>query len=138
MKLHGFSRSLAILFLAGLLLAGCKSSNAGGSASGSGIGNKTSLLIGFPVSLTGANADSGKLMRDAYQFWADTVNAKGGLKVGDKSLKIQLKYYDDESNANTSATIAQKLISEDKVDFLLGPYASANNLTVQTVAEKNH
>jgi branched-chain amino acid transport system substrate-binding protein len=66
------------------------------------------------------------------------VNAKGGLKVGDKSLKIQLKYYDDESNANTSATIAQKLISEDKVDFLLGPYASANNLTVQTVAEKNH
>jgi branched-chain amino acid transport system substrate-binding protein len=130
--------AVIVTVLVCLAMASCKSSSSGSTSSGAGVGNKTSLTIGFPVSLTGANADSGKLMRDAYQFWADTVNAKGGLKVGNQSLKINLKYYDDESNANTSATIMQKLISEDKVDFLLGPYASANNLTASTVAEKNH
>jgi branched-chain amino acid transport system substrate-binding protein len=135
MKRH-LSRHLVVVLLAMLFLAGCKSSNPG-TGGGSGVGSKTSLLIGFSVSLTGPNADTGKLTKDAYQFWADTVNAKGGLKVGGKSLKIQLKYYDDESNANTTATNTQKLISEDKIDFLLGPYASANNLTAETVAEKN-
>jgi branched-chain amino acid transport system substrate-binding protein len=137
MKAHRFAAVVVGMLLC-LALASCKSAGGGSSSSGAGVGNKTSLLIGYSVSLTGANADSGKLMRDGYQFWADTVNAKGGLKVGNKSLKIQLKYYDDESNANTSATNSQKLISEDHVDFLLGPYASANNLTVSTVAEKNH
>src|SRR6202035_4204993 len=65
-------------------------------------------------------------------------NAKGGLKVGSQTLKVQLKYYDDESNANTAANNVQKLITDDKVDFILGPYGSANNLTAVVVTEKNH
>lgn len=101
------------------------------------VGNKSTIVIGYSDSVTGASANEGSLMRDGYQFWADTVTSKGGIKVGDKSLKVQLKYYDDESNPNNAANITQKLISEDKVDFILGPYGSPNNLSAETAAEKN-
>jgi len=121
------------LAMAPVLLAGCKSAS---SASGS-IGNKTNLTFGFSYPATGSLANEGKLMKDGYQFWADTLNAKGGLKVGGKTLKVALKSYDDESNANNAANNTQKLITDDKVDFVLGPYGSASNLSAQTVAEKN-
>ena len=131
-------RYLILLALLVALASACKSSSTSNSGSGgSGVGAKSSLLFGFSTSITGSLANEGKLTRDGYQMWADTVNSKGGLKVGGKSLKVQLKYYDDESNASTAATKVQKLITQDKADFLLGPYGSANNLTAVTAAEKN-
>ena len=54
-----------------------------------------------------------------------------------QTLQDRDKYYDDTSNAQKSATLAQKLIKEDKVNFLLGPYGTSANLQVSTVAEKN-
>src|SRR5262249_17802733 len=56
---------------------------------------------------------------------------------GGKRYKIETKYYDDESSAQKSATLAEKLIKEDKVNFLLGPYGTSSTLQVSTVAEKN-
>ena len=46
------------------------------------------------------------------------------------------KYYDDESNAQKTATLADKLIKEDKVNLLLGPYGTSGTLQMSTVAEK--
>ncbi len=141
MRTLRFSASIVALLIAALLVGSCKASStpaAPSSSSGSsGIG-KTTLTIGFSTSLTGSNADLGKYLRDGYQFWADTVNAKGGLKINGQPVKVQLKYYDDESNANTAANNVQKLISQDHVDFILGPYGSPANLTAVVVAEKNH
>jgi branched-chain amino acid transport system substrate-binding protein len=134
-----FGASVVALLVAAILLGSCKASSTGpapSSSSGGGIG-KSTLTFGFSTSLTGANADTGKYMRDGYQFWADTVNNHGGLKVNGQSVKVQLKYYDDESNANTAASNVQKLISEDHVDFILGPYGSPANLTAVVVTEKN-
>jgi branched-chain amino acid transport system substrate-binding protein len=122
MRTLRLSASVVALLLAALLLGSCKASS----------------TFGFSTSLTGANADLGKYMRDGYQFWAETVNQKGGLKVNGQSVKVALKYYDDESNANTAASNVQKLISQDHVDFILGPYGSPTNLTAVVVTEKNH
>jgi branched-chain amino acid transport system substrate-binding protein len=95
------------------------------------------LLFGAPISLTGSTAKEGGLTRDGYDLWRDTYNKAGGISVGGKHYKIETKYYDDASNAQQSATLADKLINEDKVNFLLGPYGTAPTLQVSTVAEKN-
>ncbi len=95
------------------------------------------LLFGAPISLTGSTAKEGALTRDGYDLWRDTYNNAGGINVGGKHYKIETKYYDDASNAQQSATLAEKLIKEDKVNFLLGPYGTSPTLQVSTVAEKN-
>jgi branched-chain amino acid transport system substrate-binding protein len=95
------------------------------------------LVFGAPISLTGSTAKEGGLTRDGYDLWRDTYNKAGGINVGGKHYKIETKYYDDASNAQQSATLAEKLIKEDKVNFLLGPYGTSSTLQVSTVAEKN-
>ena len=95
------------------------------------------LLFGAPISLTGSTAKEGGLTRDGYDLWRDTYNKAGGINVGGKHYKIETKYYDDASNAQQAATLAEKLIKEDKVNFLLGPYGTSSTLQVSTVAEKN-
>src|SRR5438105_186936 len=95
------------------------------------------LVFGAPISLTGSTAKEGALQRDGYDLWRDTYNKAGGINVGGKHYKIETKYYDDTSNAQQSATLAEKLIKEDKVNFLLGPYGTSPTLQVSTVAEKN-
>jgi branched-chain amino acid transport system substrate-binding protein len=95
------------------------------------------LVFGAPISLTGSTAKEGALQRDGYDLWRDTYNKSGGINVNGKHYKIETKYYDDASNAQQSATLADKLINEDKVNFLLGPYGTSSTLQVSTVAEKN-
>jgi branched-chain amino acid transport system substrate-binding protein len=95
------------------------------------------LVFGAPISLTGSTAKEGGLTRDGYDLWRDTYNKAGGINVAGKHYKIETKYYDDASNAQQSATLAEKLIKEDKVNFLLGPYGTSPTLQVSTVAEKN-
>jgi branched-chain amino acid transport system substrate-binding protein len=95
------------------------------------------IVFGAPISLTGSTAKEGTLTRDGYDLWRDTYNKAGGINVGGKHYRIETKYYDDASNAQQSATLADKLIKEDKVNFLLGPYGTSPTLQVSTVAEKN-
>src|SRR4051794_19971473 len=86
---------------------------AGGTFSGTFDGT---LLFGAPISLTGSTAKEGSLTRDGYDLWRDTYNKSGGINVGGKHYKIETKYYDDASSAQQSATLADKLINEDKVN----------------------
>src|SRR5258708_21498204 len=95
------------------------------------------LVFGAPISLPGSTAKEGALQRDGYDLWRDTYNKAGGINVGGKHYKSETKYYDDTSNAQQSPTLAEKLIKEDKVNFLLGPYGTSSTLQVSTVAEKN-
>jgi branched-chain amino acid transport system substrate-binding protein len=106
------------------------------SATSSGSFDGT-IVFGAPISLTGSTAKEGTLTRDGYDLWRDTYNKAGGINVGGKRYRIETKYYDDASNAQQSATLADKLIKEDKVNFLLGPYGTSPTLQVSTVAEKN-
>jgi branched-chain amino acid transport system substrate-binding protein len=101
------------------------------------VGFAGTLLFGAPISLTGATAKEGGLTRDGYELWKETTNANGGITVAGKHYLVATKYYDDGSNAQMSATLADTLIKQDNVNFLLGPYGTSSTLQVSTVAEKN-
>lgn len=108
-----------------------------GPTGAASVGFAGTILFGAPISLTGSTAKEGGLTRDGYELWKETTNANGGINVGGKRYMVATKYYDDESNAQKSATLADKLIKEDKVNFLLGPYGTSATLQVSTVAEKS-
>jgi len=94
------------------------------------------IVFGSPISLTGNLTKEGHLTQEGYDFWKNYVNAHGGLKVGNKSYKVEIKYYDDESKNDTSAQLAERLIDQDHVNFLLGPYGSGTSFTVAAIAER--
>jgi len=136
----GWVAALVAATVIGACGGGAGAPGAAGSASPSAAGSVAfsgTILFGAPISLTGSTAKEGGLTRDGYDLWKETTNANGGITVGGKHYVVDTKYYDDESNAQKAATLADKLIKEDKVNFLLGPYGTASTLQVSTVAEKN-
>jgi branched-chain amino acid transport system substrate-binding protein len=94
------------------------------------------LKIGAPLAATGADAREGALTKQGYDLWAEAVNARGGITVGGTAYKVQILYYDDQSKPQTSAELADKLISQDHVNFLLGPYGSPATFADEAIAEK--
>ena len=102
----------------------------------SGSGSSTTVTFGAAVSLTGSLSQEGGLTKDGYTFYKDWVNAHGGLNVGGKTYQIDLKLYDDQSNPTQSAQLFQKLISEDKINHLLGPYGTDATLQSAVISEK--
>ena len=82
------------------------------------------IKIGYCLSLSGGLAANGQTARLAHQVWQERVNARGGLL----GREVELICVDDQSDAATVAGIYQKLLSEDKVDLLLGGYGN-NSIT---------
>jgi len=78
------------------------------------------IKIGFSMALSGGLAGGGKAALLAYQIWAEDVNARGGLL----GRKVELVYYDDQSNPSSVPSIYTKLLDIDKVDLLLSGYAT--------------
>jgi branched-chain amino acid transport system substrate-binding protein len=94
------------------------------------------VKIGASVSLTGAQSRFGNMVKNGYELWKDYANEKGGIEVGAKKFKIAITYYDDQSDPQVSAKLTEKLITEDKVQYLLGPYSSGITLATSAIAEK--
>ena len=92
--------------------------------------------IGYAVPLTGTFGRDGNLVKDAYTFWADLVNAKGGIEIKGKKYPIELSFIDDKSMAAENAKFTEKLITEDKVDLVLGGFGSDSVFAGSAVAEK--
>src|SRR6516225_596101 len=78
------------------------------------------IKVGFSMALTGSVAQNGKQLITALELWRDDINASGGLL----GRPVELVYYDDQSNPSNVPGIYTKLITVDKVDLLLGPYAT--------------
>ena len=78
------------------------------------------IRIGMTMALTGGVAPIGKQVLAALQIWRDDVNAKGGLL----GRPVELVFYDDQSNPANVPQLYTKLIEVDKVDLLIGPYAT--------------
>jgi branched-chain amino acid transport system substrate-binding protein len=119
-----------------LLVAGCGSSdNGGGGGSGGGESSDNSkpLTIGLSLPLTGDLSQPGKEASRGYKIWQDTINKNGGLL----GRQVQLKMVDDASDQKTIVTDYQRLISQEKVDLLLGTFSSLLNIPASAVAEKN-
>jgi branched-chain amino acid transport system substrate-binding protein len=79
------------------------------------------IKIGFSMAMTGGLAANGKSALLAQKIWEEDVNAKGGLL----GRPVKLIYYDDQSNPATVPGIYTKLLDIDKVDLLIGPYATS-------------
>jgi branched-chain amino acid transport system substrate-binding protein len=92
------------------------------------------IRIGFSMAMTGGVAQNGKQLLIALQLWRDDVNAKGGLL----GRPVEFVYYDDQSNPNNVPAIYTKLIAIDKVDLLLGPYATNMAAAAMPVIVENN
>lgn len=94
------------------------------------------LKVGAAIALTGPVSREGRFVKDGYDFWMQTVNQRGGMEIGGKKYRVEIKYYDDESKAETAARLTEKLITDDKVSFILGPYSSAIFQATSTISER--
>jgi branched-chain amino acid transport system substrate-binding protein len=79
------------------------------------------IKIGFSMSLTGPLAANGKQALLGAKIWEEETNKKGGLN----GRQVKLVYYDDQSNPSTVPGIYTKLLDVDKVELVVGPYATA-------------
>jgi branched-chain amino acid transport system substrate-binding protein len=94
------------------------------------------IVLGAAIAQTGKYAREGKFYVDAYTLTVDAINKAGGVKVGGKPYKLSLKLYDDQSDPNLSVRLFTRLVTSDKVNFLLGPYSSGITIPASAVSEK--
>src|SRR2546426_3208495 len=90
-----FAAAAAVILVAGAV---------GWGMTGAALGDEL-LKIGAPVAATGPTAREGVLTKQGYDLWAETVNTRGGIRVGGKAYKVQIVYYDDQSKPQTSAEL---------------------------------
>jgi branched-chain amino acid transport system substrate-binding protein len=94
------------------------------------------IILGSAISFTGKYATNGIHASNGYNLGVKRVNEMGGVKVGGKSYKLKIKYYDDESTPARGAQLAERLIRQDGIKFMLGPYSSGLTKAVAPVTAK--
>ena len=117
---------IALLVAASVALGACSSG-----------GGEKVVTIGAAVSQTGRYAEEGEHTRRGYVTWEEWVNGEqGGIEIGGDQYRVELIIYDDGSDPDRAAELTERLIEEDRVDFLLGPYSSALVARAIAVAEE--
>jgi len=99
------------------------------------VGDK--IILGAAVSLTGKYSTNGKHTQNGYNLAVERINSMGGVKVGGKTYKFDIIYYDDESNSGRAAQLAERLIKQDGVQYMLGPYSSGLTKAIAPITEEN-
>jgi len=94
------------------------------------------ITLGSAISLTGKYATNGVHAKNGYEFAIQKIKENGGIKVEDKCYNFNVIYYDDESKGDRGATLAERLISQDKVQYMLGPYSSGLTKAIAPVTER--
>jgi len=131
----GSLRIWLVLFLVSSMVVVTACGKGGGDEEESGVqGGK--LEIGAALSLTGSLAKEGALTKQGYQLCQDKVNQRGGVKVGDKQLKLAITYSDDKSEPDTAARLIDKF-NDDGVKLILGPYGSPSTEAAAAAVERN-
>ena len=124
------SALVATVLLIGLGTACEAKSGSGGAAPPASTGP---IVVGSTLSLSGAFAATGAIHKIAGEQFVARLNANGGL------LGRQVKWTvrDDESDQAKVSTLYEQLISQDKVDLIIGPYATPNILSAMAVAQRH-
>jgi branched-chain amino acid transport system substrate-binding protein len=125
--------AVALLALALFVVAGCGDDDDDGGSGGGGGGGET-IKVGASLPLTGEFSEPGKAAQQGYKVWEALVNEQGGLIDG---RNVEMVVKDDGSNQNTIVADYNALISQDRVDLLLGTFSSLLNLPASAVAERN-
>ena len=122
-----YGRSFNFIFLAALTIAGV--------APQQSVAQEV-IRIGAPLPLTGPLSPEGIKQKQGYDLWAEVANSKGGVKAGGKSYKVEIVYVDYASNTPRAVQTAERLITEDKVNFLFSPFGSGATKAASGVSEK--
>lgn len=94
------------------------------------------ITLGSAISLTGKYATNGLNTQRGYDLGIKVINKAGGVKIGGKSYKLEMKYYDDESTPLRTAELFERLIKQDGIKLLLGPYSSGTTKAAAPIVEK--
>jgi branched-chain amino acid transport system substrate-binding protein len=123
------ARVLAVGAALALVLAGCASK---------GTQNQTgdTVNLGASMSLSGALEKEGKLTQQGYDYCVSTVNAKGGVPVGGRTLRLHIDYQDDQSQPDTAGQLVDQF-NDKGYKLILGPYGSATTGAAMAVVERN-
>jgi branched-chain amino acid transport system substrate-binding protein len=125
-------RTLTALAAAVVMTVAVGGCNRGGD-SASGNDGGPPIVVGSTLSLTGAFAATGEIHKIAGEEYLDRLNAAGGLL----GRKVEWKVLDDQSDQAKVAQLYERLITQDKVDLLIGPYATPNILSAMAVAQRH-
>lgn len=120
-------RAVALAAASCLALTGCLSSGSGSEAEG----DDDTITIGISLPLTGDFSEPGKGVQRGYEAWADWTNENGGLLGKD----VELIVLDDQSNADRVASDYEKLINQDGVDLVFGPFSTRLVVPAAQVAQ---
>lgn len=135
--LFGF---ILMVLLLGTILTACTTDTVTPSDDGVvDLPEKDTIVVGMARSLSGPLAMIGdSAFRPIYEKWIDVVNADGGIYVEEygKKLPVEFLIYDDKSDVSTMTRLVEKLIVEDKVDFLFGPVGTAPLFAAAPIANK--
>jgi branched-chain amino acid transport system substrate-binding protein len=123
------ARVLAVGAALALVLVGCASK---------GTQNQTgdTVNLGASMSLSGALEKEGKLTQQGYDYCVSTVNAKGGVPVGGRTLRLHIDYQDDQSQPDTAGQLVDQF-NDKGYKLILGPYGSATTGAAMAVVERN-
>lgn len=113
--------ALLMVLMVAMSLAGCNNNANGG---GSSEGDSKSITIAVAAPMTGDNAEYGIGFANAAKLMASEWNAKGGVNIGGEMYEVKIDEYDDKSDSDEAALIAQKIVSDDSVYGVLGHFAS--------------
>lgn len=125
-------RSITLLAAAGLLLAGC----GGVQTSDANTDDAKEIVIGASIPVSGPLASFGSFQKFGYEQAVREANSAGGIKVGGKKLKVELKLLDDKTDPNTVSSNIDSLVSGDKVNALLGSCTPALVIPGAIAAER--
>ncbi|MBX9823962.1 MAG: amino acid ABC transporter substrate-binding protein [Xanthobacteraceae bacterium] len=93
------------------------------------------IKVGAPLPLTGPLSPEGLKQKRGYDLWAEAANAKG-IKAGGKTYKVEIVYADYASNTPRAVQTAERMITEDKVQFLFAPFGSGATKAASAISEK--
>ncbi|MBI3458296.1 MAG: amino acid ABC transporter substrate-binding protein [Candidatus Rokubacteria bacterium] len=131
MKHRWIARAVTAVLLGGVALLGLRTPAAAQAP--------TEIRVGATVAVTGAFSEEVGHFKKMMELWAETINAKGGVMLREygKRLPLKIVVYDDTSKPPDAVRLYEKLVTEDKVHVLLGPYSSPITFASSTVAEKH-
>jgi branched-chain amino acid transport system substrate-binding protein len=101
------------------------------AAMGSSPASAQELRIGFIAPFTGGFAQIGKDMKDGFQMYLDEVNSNFA------GAKVVVIYEDDQAVVATGATKAEKLISQDKVNLIMGGVLAPSGYALAPISTRH-
>ena len=125
---------VAVVTAGSLAIAGCGSKK---EATTAGAAETGTLAIGASIGLTGKLAREGVLTQEGYKLCQDKINAKGGLDIGGKKVKLDIQYQDDTSKPDVAAQLVDQF-NDKGVKLILSSYGSANTEAQAAVIERNN